>query len=264
MEKNKEKFPHKKDFIYWVIILVAIIIFLFVWRINNHEEVVSQISLVGSVSSILLALIAIGYAFFQTNSTQLESKKMLELLEKMDIKVDELDEIKQGLSNMEGEFSNFKKNSQFQSTKLYEAIKSMPEKIDISPIYNYMEKEMRTKLTSENKEEIEKLYKDQFNIKIKSLFKLENELEAAILNYIDEELEVEESLSYRKLNELTQLAGLTNDERETAIEKFLAFGLIKKVFNIRKLKDDRKVRVPILIKNKEVKGIYRKEDEDEI
>ncbi|MCZ1180400.1 hypothetical protein EIJ82_01765 [Alkalihalobacillus clausii] len=254
LDKNKDKFPSKKDFSYWIIILGAVIIFLFVWRINEHEEVVNQISLVGSVSSILLALIAIAYAFFQTNSTQLESKKMLELLEKLDSKVDELEEIKLGLSNIEGEFSSFKKNSQDQSSKIFNAIQGL----DISPI---IEKVLNTSLTSENKEYLEKVYKDQVNSKVNSLFQVDNDLEATLLNYIDKELNIGSKLSMRKI---VHLVDSDRYEIEKAIDKFITFGLIKKESTLRTLENGKRIKVPYYVKAKNIEGFFRKINEGDL
>ncbi|MED4159641.1 hypothetical protein P5F80_10810 [Shouchella clausii] len=256
LDKNKDKFPSKKDFSYWIIILGAVIIFLFVWRINEHEEVVNQISLVGSVSSILLALIAIAYAFFQTNSTQLESKKMLELLEKLDSKVDELEEIKLGLSNIEGEFSSFKKNSQDQSSKLFAAIQRIPDKLDISPIYKYLEHELNTSLSTKSKQNIEKIYKEQVKSKVNSLL-IENEVEVIIINYIAKEVDIGEKVTFGQLSRLIG-EGYEND-LDSAINKFINFGILEPTHGIKKLSNGSKLKVTHYVKAKNIEGIFERE-----
>lgn len=153
---------------YWILILIAIIILLFVWRTKDYEEVVSQISLVGSVSSILLALIAIGYAFFQSNSAEWESRKMIELLKKMEEKIGELDTVKDDLISIKDNVREFKQSSQSQLDLINDSINKLPDVIDTKPLSEYM-KNQGIQMSQETEEGLKKLYKEEIEVNFKDL-----------------------------------------------------------------------------------------------
>lgn len=50
-----------------IIFLVLILIWLLTWDFGTAREILSQISFAATISSILLALVTIVYAFYQTN-----------------------------------------------------------------------------------------------------------------------------------------------------------------------------------------------------
>lgn len=59
----------KKELLSWFVIfdLICVIIGLLTWRFSSFQEIVDQVTFAAGVSSILLALLAIVYAFLQSN-----------------------------------------------------------------------------------------------------------------------------------------------------------------------------------------------------
>lgn len=64
-----KKFPTVKDYVYWMFGLVIIILYLLTLKITENSEVVDYISFAATLISILLAIIAIVYAYQQGNQS---------------------------------------------------------------------------------------------------------------------------------------------------------------------------------------------------
>jgi len=70
LDKVLDKFS-KKELVAWFIIfdLICIIIGLITWKFSSAKEIIDQVSFAAGICSILLALLAIVYAFFQSNNS---------------------------------------------------------------------------------------------------------------------------------------------------------------------------------------------------
>jgi hypothetical protein len=96
---DKLKNTSKKDIVYGfvILILIATIITVIVWRTGNNAALVNQLSLTGSLTSIVLAFLAIIYAFLESRSSANENEKIKNTLNNINAKVIELDRISEEL-----------------------------------------------------------------------------------------------------------------------------------------------------------------------
>ncbi|PFN09331.1 hypothetical protein [Bacillus cereus] len=69
-------FPNKRDFYYIVGFLVALLIFVIAGRLADNTEVVAYVGFAGTIVSILLAVIAIIYSFYQSSTYENANSKL--------------------------------------------------------------------------------------------------------------------------------------------------------------------------------------------
>lgn len=74
----------KKDLLYWLLIICLGTISLFTFRYKNATEVISHWGFAGTIVSIILAVVAIGFTLFQTLSSNLSSEKITVSAEKIE------------------------------------------------------------------------------------------------------------------------------------------------------------------------------------
>lgn len=74
--------------------LVIAVIVVLSWRAKDSQQIINEVSLLSGLSSITLAIVAIGYAFLQSYQSSKESIIVLKTLEKIDEKVKEISDIK--------------------------------------------------------------------------------------------------------------------------------------------------------------------------
>lgn len=110
---NKTEKVNKKDLIFTFIILqllliigVLIVSFIFV-KTTDSATLINQISLVSGVTSIILAFVAIIYAFFQSYSSGRQNKSLENLLSKVSDKVDEIGPLKKEVVDSKKEITQF-------------------------------------------------------------------------------------------------------------------------------------------------------------
>lgn len=77
-EKKLTGWIKKKDLLYWLLIICLGTISLFTFRYKDATEVISHWGFAGTIVSIILAIIAIGFTLFQTLSSNLSSEKIAE------------------------------------------------------------------------------------------------------------------------------------------------------------------------------------------
>lgn len=73
----------KKDILYWLLIICLGSIMVITYEYKNSQEVISHWSFAGTIVSIILALVAIGFTLFQTLSQNLSSGKIADSAEKI-------------------------------------------------------------------------------------------------------------------------------------------------------------------------------------
>lgn len=89
----------KKDLGYWILILVLAIITILTWRLGDNPDVIGYLGFGGTIASILLAVVALIYSFFQTaasgNTTAIleDSAKKIESVTDSLKRVDKIVEI---------------------------------------------------------------------------------------------------------------------------------------------------------------------------
>ncbi|WP_313469271.1 hypothetical protein [Lysinibacillus sp.] len=94
-ENNEDKtltsWIKKKDLIYWLLIICLGTISLFTFRYKDATEVISHWGFAGTIVSIILAVIAIGFTLFQTLTSELSSEKIAKSAKKISIVTNKLD-----------------------------------------------------------------------------------------------------------------------------------------------------------------------------
>lgn len=75
-DKTLTSWIKKKDLLYWLLIICLGTISLFTFRYKDATEVISHWGFAGTIVSIILAVIAIGFTLFQTLSSNLSSEKI--------------------------------------------------------------------------------------------------------------------------------------------------------------------------------------------
>lgn len=120
---ENDKILRKRDLISGFIIvdLVAIIVLVIVWRGGDNTQIVNQFSLGASISSIFLALVAIIYAFFQSNASSNQNTLVHSALNKIIDKVEEFASIK-------GELESFQESSKSDISNIFSAIENLDSK----------------------------------------------------------------------------------------------------------------------------------------
>ncbi|XRD24065.1 hypothetical protein AABM34_16910 [Lysinibacillus fusiformis] len=82
-DKTLTSWIKKKDLLYWLLIICLGTISLFTFRYKDATEVISHWGFAGTIVSIILAVIAIGFTLFQTLSSDLSSAKIAESADKI-------------------------------------------------------------------------------------------------------------------------------------------------------------------------------------
>jgi hypothetical protein len=75
-------------------------------KVLDTQDIINQISLVSSITSIILALVAIIYAFFQNYSSSQQSGLLHEMLTKINQKIEELVSLKTDVANLRSDLAN--------------------------------------------------------------------------------------------------------------------------------------------------------------
>ncbi|MFE4709497.1 hypothetical protein ACFRAM_01375 [Paenibacillus sp. NPDC056722] len=95
---NKFKgFPDKKDMTYWIIILAVITVMVATWRTDSPGILSDQLSLGGTLLSIVLAVIAIIFSFIQSSDSSRQSLDMVEKFSNVTNTINSLNDISQNL-----------------------------------------------------------------------------------------------------------------------------------------------------------------------
>ncbi|MEH7021020.1 hypothetical protein [Priestia megaterium] len=104
--KEKEKFPTRKDMTYWIIILILFMVGSFTVYYGSDKDMVSHIGFGGTIVSILLAVIAIIYSFYQSSTYESTTYKLdtsAQKIEEATKQLSDVSEIKAVLENFKGE-----------------------------------------------------------------------------------------------------------------------------------------------------------------
>jgi len=80
-EKTLTNWIEKKDILYWLLIMSLAAISLFTFQYSGEKDVISHWGFAGTIVSIILAVVAIGFTLFQTLSSDLSSSKITESAE---------------------------------------------------------------------------------------------------------------------------------------------------------------------------------------
>lgn len=228
----KKEYIQKKDLFYIIVFLVFALVLLFSWRAGDISVLVNQISLVGSVSSILLALIAIGYAFFQANNSSWENRQMLDTLGRVNEKVEELGNIKDEMLIIKDELSNFKETSNDGMSNMMEAISDLPTKLNFEG-FSELLKEQGVTIPNEVEENIKVKYQEKLNDEMNRLksnvTRLDSKLETEIANYIGFQMRPNELMDRGNLRKYLAQQGIKAGSQDISIvlRKFSRFGLLR-------------------------------------
>lgn len=115
----------KREIIFSFIIfdLILCIVIVAIWRAETTSELLNQISLGSSIASILLALLAIGYAFIQSRDASQQNISTQIMLDKINEKLEQVKVVKDELNLYRGEVASFREDSKTHTTSLLESLK---------------------------------------------------------------------------------------------------------------------------------------------
>ncbi|RPK08297.1 hypothetical protein [Priestia endophytica] len=101
---NEKKFPTRKDMTYWIIILILFMVGSFTVYYGSNKDMVSHIGFGGTIVSILLAVIAIIYSFYQSSTYESTTHKLDSSAQKIEEATKQLSNV----SEMRNLLENFK------------------------------------------------------------------------------------------------------------------------------------------------------------
>lgn len=129
------------DIFYWFLIidLIVVVIAVLAWRAKNATEIINAVSVGSGMASILLALVAIVYAFLQTESSSRQNSNLQSTLSHINQKVHELGVIKDDLTSMKTELVSFRDLSTTQNENVLDLISKL-QKQDMSSVEGTIEK----------------------------------------------------------------------------------------------------------------------------
>ncbi|GIN71261.1 hypothetical protein J14TS2_17360 [Bacillus sp. J14TS2] len=237
MGKNREtqEFITKKDLSYVIAFLIFALILIFTWRAGGVEVLVNQISLVGSISSILLALIAIGYAFFQTNNSSWENRQLSDTLGRVNDKVEELGQIKDEMAVIKDELSKFKEISNDSMSNMMAAISELPNQLNFDAFSSLL-KEHGITIPDNAEGDLKAKYQKKINSEVdkikKEMTRLDSKIETDIANFVNFEVELGEEITPSKVYAYLDANGVIYEDQDVrnALRKFLRVGLVRKEF----------------------------------
>lgn len=90
-DKTLTSWIKKKDLLYWLLIMCLGTISLFTFRYKDATEVITHWGFAGTIVSIILAVVAIGFTLFQTLSSNLSSEKIAVSADKIEKATIDLD-----------------------------------------------------------------------------------------------------------------------------------------------------------------------------
>lgn len=224
-EYSNKKYLTNKDFVYWIIYLSSIIVFLLVWKWDDEQQLTNQISLVGSVSSILLALVAIGYAFFQSQTSSKENNLMLQTLLKINNEIDKLETVNNSLSSLRIDFSNMKDESSIFQGKIEDTLKNLKVSLKDESWLDSVETESGEKISNDLKEKLKENYTSHIERNLEKAFQVDNEMMAYTLSYIYN-LNIGEKIDEKKLKKYL------TEKLNTNVNGFDVFNELQKLNNI--------------------------------
>ncbi|WP_148629488.1 hypothetical protein [Bacillus sp. E214] len=128
-------FPNKRDFFYIVGFLIIAIIFIISENFSDNKNIVDYVGFSGTIISILLAVIAIIYSFYQ-NSTYINSTQKLDItaekIEEITRKLSEVAEVSGNITYLKDMVDKINSIVTNIETNLYEEIdkKPLPGRVD--------------------------------------------------------------------------------------------------------------------------------------
>lgn len=124
------KWVEKKDILYWLLIICLGAISVITYEYSGDKDALSHWSFAGTIVSIILAVVAIGFTLFQTLASNLSSEKIsvsAEKIEKASAGLDASELLKAGeiITNVSKNILNFNEKLQEQVHELNDEIKSL-------------------------------------------------------------------------------------------------------------------------------------------
>jgi hypothetical protein len=100
------KYFDAKDYNYWIFILVLLLIGLSTSKLGNDSAILNYVSFAGTITSILLAVVAIIYSFFQNFSNASLNQKLIESADKIENATRRVDETLSSIENVTDRLGN--------------------------------------------------------------------------------------------------------------------------------------------------------------
>lgn len=128
--KNLFSWIEKKDLLYWLLIICLTAISGITYQYSGDKDALSHWSFAGTIVSIILAVVAIGFTLFQTLASNLSSEKIAVSAEKIEkasngLNAEELNKAGEIITRVSSDILNFNETLQNQIHQLNEELTSM-------------------------------------------------------------------------------------------------------------------------------------------
>lgn len=107
-----------KDLAYWIIILIYTIVIILTVKLGDNASVVDHLSFAGTISSILLAFVAIIYSFVQSISAQVSSNSLINSVSNIESSVKGVSKVEDTLNSIGDDFRELNSELNLTTDKL--------------------------------------------------------------------------------------------------------------------------------------------------
>ncbi|MFC4778218.1 hypothetical protein ACFO9Q_15570 [Paenibacillus sp. GCM10023252] len=155
----------RRDLIYWFIMidLTLGIIGLFVWKFYDAKELIDQISFAATLSSILLAIVAMVYSYVQSYESSAQNRMVQSALSSI---VDKVDEV----SHIRDELALIRQDAKAGNDNLLQSLHRYADQVDdhISTVFSLLREE-GLEVPAELERDISLAYRDKFNHEVSAI-----------------------------------------------------------------------------------------------
>jgi hypothetical protein len=126
---NLNKYFDSKDYNYWLFILVLLIVALSTSQFGNNASILNYVSFAGTITSIILAVIAIIYSFFQNFSNTSLNQKLIESADKIENTISNIDNASKGICETSSLIDNATVKIESSSEKIEKVVDTVNDSL---------------------------------------------------------------------------------------------------------------------------------------
>lgn len=142
---NLNKYFDSKDYNYWLFILVLLLVGLSTSQFGNNVSVLNYVSFAGTITSILLAVVAIIYSFFQNFSNINLNQKLIESADKIEKSIANIDSASKDISSTSSSIDNATNKMDSSSEKIESLIDTVNNSLEV---FNKVSEELTDRFES--------------------------------------------------------------------------------------------------------------------
>jgi hypothetical protein len=128
---NLNKYFDSKDYNYWLFILVLLLVASSTSQFGNNTAVLNYVSFAGTITSIILAVVAIIYSFFQNFANTSLNQKLIESADKIEKVINTVDESFEDINKSTAKIDSYTKSIGDATNKIDASTEKTQEMIQI-------------------------------------------------------------------------------------------------------------------------------------